>query len=270
VYSAGIFVFVGARLNRALDQQIADDLAAIEHVYREEAGDLGELGRRMRMTLFEVTEGGAVVYQTPGWPPAPGAPYRRSALADASHRIEAARDGAQVRQTLESLALIGVMGTPVAMALAIVGGYVLAGRLLSPFGALAATARTITAESLAERLPVGRSGDEFAQLAGVFNDMLSRLEAAFEQLRRFTADASHELRTPLTAMRSVGEVALHRPLSAAAYREVIGSMLEEVDRLTRLVESLLMLTRGETGRIPVAAEAVSLRRLARALAEPGP
>src|SRR5262249_6237920 len=136
-----------------------------------------------------------------------------------------------------------------------------AGRVLAPVGAMADTARRITAESLDARLPVANSADEFGRLATVFNETLSRLDAAFEQLRRFTADASHELRTPLTAMRSVGEVALHRPLSTEGYREVIGSMLEEVDRLTRLVENLLLLTRAEAGRIPLTRASVDLREL---------
>jgi heavy metal sensor kinase len=126
---------------------------------------------------------------------------------------------------------------------------------------MADTARRITAESLDARLPVANPGDEFGRLAGVFNETLSRLAEAFEQLRRFTADASHELRTPLTAIRSVGEVALQRPLTAEGYREVIGSMLEDVDRLTRLVENLLLLTRAEAGRIPLTRGPVDLREL---------
>jgi len=266
-FSAGIFVFVKARLYLTLDQQISDDLATIEHVYREETSDLGELGHRIGGTRFQVAEGRTVVYETPGWPPAVGAPYRMRVLADATHRITAARDDTSVRRTLQTLALILAMGVPFAVALAIVGGYILAGRMLSPFGALAEKARRITAESLAERLPVGNPRDEFGQLAGVFNAMLSRLQDGFEQLRRFTADASHELRTPLTAMRSVGEVALQRPLDGPAYREVIGSMLEEVDRLTRLVENLLTLTRGESGHIQLSFETVDMGRLAMGVAE---
>jgi len=126
---------------------------------------------------------------------------------------------------------------------------------------MADTARRITAESLDARLPVANAADEFGRLASVFNETLSRLDAAFEQLRRFTADASHELRTPLTAIRSVGEVALQRSLSTDGYRDVIGSMLEEVDRLARLVENLLLLTRAEAGRIPVTRATVDLREL---------
>jgi heavy metal sensor kinase len=261
LFSVGIFLFVKARLYRALDQQIGHDLATIEQVYREETGDLGELAHRMGITLFQVVEGDAVLYRTPDWPPSGTTPYRLGALAETSHRITVARDETALRQTLWTLAVILAMGVPCAIGLAIGGGYFLAGRVLAPVGAMAETARKITAESLTERLPVENPGDEFGQLASVFNATLSCLEEAFQQLRRFTADASHELRTPLTAIRSVGEVALQRSLNASGYREVIGSMLEEVDRLTRLVESLLTLTRAESGRIQPTLETVNLSGL---------
>jgi len=267
IFSAGILLFVRARLYGALDQQISHDLATIERVYHEETGDLGELAHRMGVTHFQVVEGGTVLYQTPGWPPGGTPPYRLGALADASHRITAVRDETALRQTLWTLGVILAMGVPCAIGLAIGGGYLLAGRVLAPIGAMAETARRITAESLTERLPVENPRDEFGQLARVFNDTLSRLEQAFEQLRRFTADASHELRTPLTAIRSVGEVALQRSLSGSGYREVIGSMLEEVDRLTRLVESLLTLTRGESGRIQPTLEIVNLNGLSMSVVE---
>ncbi len=267
IFSAGILLFVRARLYGALDQQISHDLATIEKVYHEETGDLGELAQRMGITQFQVVEGGTVLYQTPGWPPGGTTPYRLGALRDASHRITAVRDETALRQTLWTLGVILAMGVPCAIGLAIGGGYLLAGRVLAPVGAMAETARKITAESLTERLPVGNPRDEFGQLARVFNDTLSRLEQAFEQLRRFTADASHELRTPLTAIRSVGEVALQRSLSGPGYREVIGSMLEEVERLTRLVESLLTLTRGESGRIQPALEIVNLNGLSVSVVE---
>lgn len=267
IFSAGIFLFVRARLYGTLDQQIRADLATIEKVYQEETGDLGELAHRMGITLFQVAEGETILYQTPDWPPGGTTSYRLGTLVDPSHRIAAARDETAVRQTLWTLGVILAIGVPCAIGLAIGGGYFLAGRMLAPVGAMAETARKITAESLTQRLPVGNLQDEFGQLASVFNESLARLEEAFEQLRRFTADASHELRTPLTAIRSVGEVALQRSLSAAAYREVIGSMLEEVDRLTRLVESLLTLTRGESGRIQPALEMVDLSGLAVSVVE---
>jgi heavy metal sensor kinase len=267
LFSVGIFVFVKARLDGALDDQIRRDLDAIEKVYRDEPWDLPELDRRIGISLFEVVDGGSLVYRTPGWPPAVGYPYRTRVREGNALRITVAQDETGLRQTLRTLAVILAIGIPGAVGLAVAGGYFLAGRLLAPVGAMAATARRIGAESLADRLPVANPRDEFGQLASVFNDTLSRLQDAFEQLRRFTADASHELRTPLTAMRSVGEVALQRSANAAEYREVIGSMLEEVDQLTRLVENLLTLTRGESGRIPLTSALVDLSDLTATVSE---
>jgi heavy metal sensor kinase len=266
-FAAGIFGFVRARLYAALDRQVEADLATVETVYREETGDLGELAHRMGIAHFAVMEGSTIVYRTPGWPPSGPTPHRVRVLRESSHHIVAARDEATVRQTLWTLGIILVAGVPCAAGLAIWGGYFLAGRMLAPVATMAETARTITAESLSARLHVENERDEFGRLAHVFNDTLARLEAAFEELRRFTADASHELRTPLAAMRSVGEVALQRSLSGPAYREVIGSMLEEVSRLTHLVESLLTLTRGDSGRIQPNFEMVSLNSLVGSVAD---
>jgi signal transduction histidine kinase len=112
--------------------------------------------------------------------------------------------------------------------------------------------------------------DELGHLSRVFNNLLARLEQSFEQLRRFTADASHELRTPLTAIRSVGEVALQKNGTREEYRDTIGSMLEEVNRLTALVESLLTISRADAGRIqlhPTIFPAMDLAREAAGLFE---
>lgn len=154
------------------------------------------------------------------------------------------------------------LGFPVALLLAGFGGYALARKALAPVDAMTHQAERISAERLNERLPVENLHDELGKLAGVFNAMLGRLEAAFTQLRRFTADASHELRTPLTAIRSVGEVALQDQKTAAEYRDVIGSMLEEVDRLTRLVESLLVLSRADAGHVQLQRSAIALLAIA--------
>jgi heavy metal sensor kinase len=156
-----------------------------------------------------------------------------------------------------------LLGFPIAVLLAGFGGYALARKALSPIDAMATQAKRISAERLDERLPVENPEDELSKLGTVFNDMLGRLQAGFDQLRRFTADASHELRTPLTAMRSVGEVALQDQRSPAEYRDVIGSMLEEVDRLTRLSESLLSLSRADAGYVHLRREEISLFRLAK-------
>jgi heavy metal sensor kinase len=165
-------------------------------------------------------------------------------------------------QEIQEFLTVLALAFPFALVLAGFGGFALARKSLAPVDAMAQKAERISAEQLSERLPIENPEDELGQLAGAFNATLARLEAAFEQLRRFTADASHELRTPLTAIRSVGEVALQTPKSATEYRDVIGSMLEETDRLTRLVDSLLTLSRADSGHIHLQRADISLLGLA--------
>jgi heavy metal sensor kinase len=151
----------------------------------------------------------------------------------------------RLKQTLAIL----FFAMPLALAAAAYAGYKMAGRVLDPIEVMTQRAKQITSERLGERLPVENEEDELGRLARVFNEMLSRIEISFEQLRRFTSDASHELRTPLAAIRSVGEVGLHKSASGEEYRDIIGSMLEEVNRLTNLVESLLTLSRADAGQL---------------------
>jgi heavy metal sensor kinase len=124
------------------------------------------------------------------------------------------------------------------------------------------TARRITAEDLAERIPGRGAGDELDHLADTLNAMLVRLEAAFAQVRRFAADAAHELRTPLTALRGELEVGLRADRSPGEYRRVLQSALESAERLVRLSEDLLVLSRASAGGLvrsqPVDLEAVVL------------
>src|SRR5438874_1794277 len=163
---------------------------------------------------------------------------------------------------IEELVSVLLLALPLALVLAGFSGFMLARKALAPIDVMAHKAERISAERLNERLPIENPEDELGHLARGFNATLARLEAAFDQLRRFTADASHELRTPLTAIRSVGEVALQTPKSATEYRDVIGSMLEETDRLTRLVDSLLTLSRADAGHIHVQRTDISLLGLA--------
>src|SRR5260370_18034885 len=116
---------------------------------------------------------------------------------------------------------------------------------------MARRARQINAEHLNERLELENPGDELGHLGAAFNQTLARLEHSFEQLKQFTADASHELRTPLTAMRRVGEVALQNGGALRDHDAVIGSTLEEVNRLTHLVDNLLTFAQAHSGPLPL-------------------
>ena len=278
LFSGAVFLIASAALYRDLDRMLARDLASIEKVFRTDPEELHELESQIGIALFEVVVDGRVLYSTNAWKESGiaaalsgeraqvprswesprGRTYRAIELSAGSLRAAAAIDETPIRQTLGILVVVLLTGVPCVIGLALLGGYFLAGRVLLPVGAMADKARRISAESLGERLSTGNSTDEFGRLAAVLDDTLARVQVSFEQLRRFTADASHELRTPLTAMRSVGEVALQKTLDPAGYRDVIGSMLEEVERLTRLVESLLALTRAESGAVQVRTESVDL------------
>jgi heavy metal sensor kinase len=181
--------------------------------------------------------------------------------------VQVARSEASIIQDERQLMYILLLGLPVAVALAGIGGYALAFRALAPVDRMVERARSINAEQLNARLPVDNPGDELGRLATVFNDTFARLESSFDRMRRFTADASHELRTPLTAIRSVGEVGLRGRRDESAYREIIGSMLEEVDRLALLVDRLLMLSRADTGQAKLSMDVVDVHALADEVAE---
>jgi len=181
--------------------------------------------------------------------------------------VQVALSEGAIMQDLQQLLYILLLGLPIAVVTAGVGGYVLARRALAPVDRMAERARSINAEHLNDRLPVDNPDDELGRLATVFNETLTRLESSFEQMRRFTTDASHELRTPLTAIRSVGEVGLRGRRDEAAYREIIGSMLEEVDRLALLVDRLLTLSRADTGQAQLSVDIVDIPELAEEIAE---
>ena len=163
----------------------------------------------------------------------------------------------------EKLLAALLLALPVALAAAGFASYVLARQALAPIERMVQRSEQIMPERLNERLPIDNPDDELGRLARVFNALLSRLEQAFEQMRRFTSDASHELRTPLTAIRSVGEVGLRKAASREEYQAVIGSMLEEANRLTALIDNLLTISRAEAGQVPLQSAEFSLMELAR-------
>ena len=194
--------------------------------------------------------------------PARGMPFRllggRATIGGEPVVIQVGRSEGLMRQELRELALVLLLGLPLSVAAAGVGGYVLARGALAPLDRMTDRARAITAARLHDRLPIDNPNDELGRLASVFNDTLGRLESSFRQMRRFTANVSHEVRTPLTAIRSVGEVGLREHRDAEAYRAVIGSMLEDTDRLTCLVDRLLTVSRAESGDVPLTLDTIDL------------
>jgi two-component system, OmpR family, sensor kinase len=148
-----------------------------------------------------------------------------------------------LQRWIEALAIL----VPLGVGLATAGGWVMARAALRPVDEMARAARRIDAEALARRITVRGTGDELDRLAETLNGMLERLENTFGNMRRFSADAAHELRTPLTALKGTLEVALRSERSGAEYRAALASALEEVERLVRLAEDLLLLSRSSAG-----------------------
>ena len=150
---------------------------------------------------------------------------------------------------------------PVALLLAGGGGWVLARKALKPVDQMTETARRISAEHLDRQVQGSGAGDELDRLAQTLNEMLSRLNTAFQEVRQFSADASHELQTPLTVLKGEIEVGLRSPRKPEEYQAILRSVLEETDRIARLVEGLLLLSRSDAGVLRMDRRPVNLKGL---------
>lgn len=150
----------------------------------------------------------------------------------------------------EILATLAV-AAPLALVAAAVVGYGLAGQALAPVAAITRLAASIGGGDLHARLGLDLPDDELGRLARTFDDMLARIEDAFERQRHFTGDAAHELRTPLSLLRSQVDLALARPRTVEEYREALAGLDADLGRLTGLVATLLTLARADTGRLPI-------------------
>lgn len=152
-----------------------------------------------------------------------------------------------------------LISVPLVLLAASFGGYFLAKKSLEPISAMGRTAEAITARNLHDRLPVVNERDELGSLATKFNELLSRLDASFEQQRRFMADASHELRTPVAIVRSEADVILGKESrEESEYRDSFSIVQSEAERMTRIIEELFMLARVDAGQRPVGKEALYL------------
>ncbi len=156
-----------------------------------------------------------------------------------------------------------LLGGLVVIPVAAFGGRLLAARAMRPVDSLVSAIHRLDSERLGDRLVIdGPMVAEISVLTGAFNELLARLEASVETMRRFTADASHEIRNPLTILRTGFEVALRRPRTAEEYQSLLRKHLQEIDRLQRVVEGLLAFARQEPGReTTIAREPLDFSRL---------
>ena len=181
--------------------------------------------------------------------------------------LQAGESTKDVTDTLRILLLVFAVALPAALVLATGGGYWLSSRALAPIDKITRAAHDISERDLSRRLALDLPDDEVWRLARTFDGMIERLDAAFQRQRRFTADASHELRTPLTAIRGQIDVALQRPRDPAAYQQVLATINDQVERMTRLVAGLLMLARTDARALGIERERVDIAGLVRSVAD---
>jgi signal transduction histidine kinase len=295
--ATGLFVYarLGDDLARALDQDLrlrGQDLSAVvrepdRSLAAESRGRLIERGESFAQLL---TPQGRVVDATPplGNRPLLGVPELRAALrrprfVDRSSvpgldkparllALGAERGGARRvlvvgatrenrAEALRSLRTELLIAGPIALVLATLLGYLLAGAGLRAVEAMRRRAAAISADRPGERLPVPPTGDELQRLGATLNAMLARLEAALERERGFVAEAGHELRTPLALLRAELDFALHHADSEAELRDALRTASDETDRLVQLASDLLLIAGSEGGKLPLRTEPAPARDL---------
>jgi len=172
-----------------------------------------------------------------------------------------------IEHTLHGLVISLALGLPFIVACSVAGGYLLVNRALRPVNQIADRAERITSRNLNERLPLMKTGDELERLSAALNRMIARLDEAFQHINRFSADVSHELRTPLTILRGELEFIAEQQRLSPDVLDTVGSALEEIDRLTKIVENLLSISRVDAGEIRMNQQRINLAELARSTAE---
>jgi heavy metal sensor kinase len=160
--------------------------------------------------------------------------------------IQVAESYRHIKEVQRQLIFLLGVGIPLTLLASSAGGWFLAASALDPIDRITRTARQISASDLHQRIELDRPDDEVGRLADTFDQMLARLENSFEQQRRFIADASHEMKTPLTILKGDVEVALTRPRSPEYYRDTLGMVNSTTDRLSALVQELLLLARADS------------------------
>ena len=164
-------------------------------------------------------------------------------------------------ETMKKLLIIMLISIPTSISATIAVGYFMAKKALKPVDQIRKAAVKISSSNLDERIDVSGRRDELGRLAETFNAMINRLKDAFQRINQFSIDVSHELKTPLTILKGETEVALRKERGNEDYKKLLMSHLEEVDRMTRIIDDLLLLSKADTKEITMNIEDISLRDL---------
>ena len=192
-----------------------------------------------------------------------GIPWRRLTVYAPNIKlwIQVSRTQEDIQASLQALSALLFLGVPVTVILAGAGGLFLASRMLNPLDQITRKAAELGVERLAERLEPLETRDELGRLVETFNQMLGRLDDAFERQKQFTSDAAHELRTPIARLLTRAEVALSRPRDSAEYQATLVEMRDGLEAMTSLVSKLLTLARADSGAALLDREPLDLAEL---------
>ena len=177
--------------------------------------------------------------------------------------VQVASSLEDVEDALNTLLLILIITVPSALIMASLGGQFLAHKALKPVDQITQTARMITSQNLNQRISPPKVKDEISRLVETFNEMITRLDQSFRQIKQFSSDASHELKTPLTILRGEMEVTLRKERPSSEYQKILRSNLEEIDRMTQIVNDLLLLSRADSGEIQLDRKEMNLAEIMR-------
>jgi heavy metal sensor kinase len=288
----GVWLAMRSSVYETVDKELRSRLGVMREFLKREADRRENLVDEMAEnaalapagTRFRVaSENGRWLYQSPGtekWGEAPDPkllpgrgrfetitqnrrPIRVLSAAIPACVIQIGIPVDEFLEMLDGFTWTALIGSPLLLIGASIGGYWMSRRALAPVGQIAQTAADIEARNLAKRLPLSGSGDELDHLSATLNGMFARLEHAFRRITQFTADASHELRTPAAIIRTTAEVARRKPRTAAEYEAALDRILAESERTTALIEDLMLLARADSRGEDIAHEPVPMAELVR-------
>src|SRR4030042_987141 len=175
--------------------------------------------------------------------------------------VQVASSLEEVEDALNTLFIILVITVPLVLMVASLGGQFLANKALKPVDSITHTARIITSKNLNQRIKPPKVKEEISRLIETFNDMISRLDQSFHQIKQFTSDASHELKTPLTILKGETEVTLRKERTSYEYQQILRSNLEEINRMSQIVDDLLFLSKTDIGEIRLNKQNINLTKV---------
>jgi two-component system, OmpR family, sensor kinase len=301
VFSAGVYVYFEKSLQRSIDaklKSVADVISTSMTTKQSQIGDIEQyllsvFGKKPRGKLIQIMDStgkvkansndteadnfqtsyntmeraaaGEVVYETIETANprirVVTLPVTDKDKAKSTSFVQVGTSLEEYDESMRKLLIILVFGILAVVAFTIAVGYYMAKKALRPVDKIRKAAVKISFRNLDEYIDIGSRKDELGKLAETFNDMISRLRDAFQRINQFSIDVSHELKTPLTILKGGTEVALRKERDSSEYRALLGSHLEEIDRMSNIIDDLLLLSKADTGKMQLSLAEVPLRDL---------